>query len=345
VTHWPAPSLRHLARLTDGTGIVEHARGDAPRDRLGYCTDDAGRALALAVRCSTDPDAERVARTSARFLERAWDGGTRFRLRLRSGGWTDDAGSDDANGRAIFGLGCATAGAPWDDVRGRAATIFGAAVAFRSSHPRALAHAILGATAVLHGEPDHRGARALVRDAADLMPRPTADARWPWPEPRLTYGNALVPHAALALARVCGDTAAFEGALALLDWLVREETLGRSFSFVPVSGRGPGDRKPAFDQQPIEAWTMADACCAAYAWTDDPVWAAAARRAGQWFLGANDTGVVMYDPTTGGGYDGLRPHGVNRNQGAESTMAFAGTMSAMRALECTASHDRGKGCT
>jgi hypothetical protein len=322
----PPPSLRHLARLTDDVGIVEHARSDRPRFDLGYCTDDAGRLLALASTLREDPDAHRLAIVALSFLSRAHDGDGTFKLRLRANAWTDDAGSDDASGRAVFGLGTAAARAPWPDVRDTARSLFDRAVGFRSTYPRALGPAVLGAVEVLDVFVNHDGARRLVADAADLLPTLADDRVWPWPEPRLTYANALVPEVLLAVATTRGDRGAARDALVLLDWLVNEESGERGFSFAPVGGRGPGGHKPAFDQQPIEAWAMADACVRAFAYTRDVRWADAVRRAARWFVGDNDVGVAMFDPSTGGGFDGLGRHGVNRNQGAESTLAFVGTM-------------------
>ena len=93
-------------------------------------------------------------------------------------------------------------------------------------------------------------------------------------------------------------------------------------SFTPVGGAAPGTSKPAFDQQPIEAWAMADACGHAFARTGDPGGWRATGLAVEWFRGANDGGVDMYDARSGGGFDGLTATGVNPNQGAESTLAF-----------------------
>ncbi len=323
----PPPSLRHLSRLTDDVGIVEHARSDRPRFDLGYCTDDAGRLLAVASTLREDPDAHRLATVALSFLSRAHNGDGTFKLRLRANGtWTEDAASDDASGRAVFGLGTAAVRAPWPDVRDRARSLFGAAVGFRSTHPRALGYAVLGAVEVLKVLVAHDGARQLVADAADLLPTPADGREWRWPEPRLTYANTLVPEVLLAVATTRADRRAATDALALLDWLVDEESCERGFSFVPVGGRGPGGPKPAFDQQPIEAWAMADACIRAFTYTGESRWADAARRAARWFVGDNDVGVAMFDPSTGGGFDGLERHGVNRNQGAESTLAFVATM-------------------
>jgi hypothetical protein len=333
MSEWPLPSLRHLNRLADDIGLVEHARFDAPRCDLGYCTDDAGRALAIASKLPADAAAHRLATVTLRFLERAYNGHGVFRIRLSPDGTWVNGSSDDASGRAVLGLGTAAVTAPWHEIVAASRRLFDDAVAFRSEHPRALAYAVLGAAVVLDVIPDHRGARQLIGDAADLLPPPCPDGRWPWPELRLTYANAILPDAMLTTAVALGREPMAHQALTLLEWLVHEESLNSWFSFTPVSGRGPGDEKPKFDQQPLEAWAMADACARAYAHTRDVRWATSARQAATWFVGANDVGVPMFDPLTDGGFDGLERDGVNRNQGAESTLAFVGTMVAAATVE------------
>ena len=70
---------------------------------------------------------------------------------------------------------------------------------------------------------------------------------------------------------------------------------------------------------------MADACARAFDVTGDPWWLAGVERAAAWFLGTNDAGTPMWDGATDGGYDGLQRDGVNRNEGAESTIALLST--------------------
>jgi hypothetical protein len=319
--------------LTDKVGIIEHARCDRPHRGFGYCTDDAGRLLAVASVVSSDPDAYRLATVALRFLGLAHDGGGSFRLRMGpSGAWTADAPSDDGAGRAIYGLGTAIGLAPWPDVRAGALELFEAAAGFRSTFPRALAYAVLGGVGVLDAVPDHETAHRLVVDAACRLPGPGPDPRWPWPEPRLSYANALIPEARLASAITLGDRQGSDEALSQLDWLIAEELRDGRFSFTPVCGRGPGEAKPAFDQQPIEAWAMADACARAYSCTGESHWADGVQKAASWFVGDNDSAMIMFDAETGGGFDGLEAGGVNRNQGAESTLAFVATMARAQAV-------------
>ena len=172
----------------------------------------------------------------------------------------------------------------------------------------------------------------MVSDAADSLPSPATTDAWPWPEPRLSYANALLPDAALSVATAMGRQRAARDALHLLGWLVGQEMVDGHFSFTPVGGRCRDGQQPAFDQQPIEAWAMTEACARAFAYTGDRRWAEAARHSGAWFLGDNDVTVAVFDPATGDGFDGLEPDGVNRNEGAESTLAFVGTMLQLQEL-------------
>jgi len=329
----PFPSLRHMAQLSDAVGTFEHAKLDRPRPECGYCTDDAGRLLAIASRLAKDPNALRLAELALGFLERAHLGEGWFRLRQGvDGTWTEDRPSDDSAGRALLGLGMAAARAPWPDLRDRALVLFGEAANFRSEHPRAVAYAALGAVELLRAVPNHAGARRLVSDAGDSLPGPGTSDAWPWPESRLSYANALLPDAALSVATAMGKQHAASDALHLLGWLVNQEMVDGHFSFTPVGGRGRDGLQPAFDQQPIEACTMTEACARAFAYTGERQWADAARRSGAWFLGDNDVRVTVFDPATEGGFDGLEPEGVNRNEGAESTLAFVGTMLQLQEL-------------
>lgn len=329
----PAPTLAHLERLTDHNGIVEHALFAEPRANASYCTDDAGRLLGLVSHMERHRHSETLALSAIDFLERAYRGDATFRLRCDARGrWSNDV-SDDATGRALLGLAHAATYAAWPAVQHRSLELFTRAADFRSSYVRAAAYATLAATVLLRSMPDHHGAQRLIDESPDFVLPPSAqDPAWPWVEGRLTYANALLPLAELARANAREDPAAGANALTVLRWLCDEETIGDHFSFAPVGGRGPNEGAPQFDQQPIEAWAMTEACVFAYEYSMDPSWLEVARRAGSWFLSNNDVGVAVYDPLSGGGYDGLEATGVNLNEGAESTLSFVATMRELEAL-------------
>ncbi len=185
-----------------------------------------------------------------------------------------------------------------------------------------MAFAALGAAEVLTLRSDHAGARDLLKAAVPVLSGVRPDETWPWPEPRLTYANARWAEALLAAGWGLDDDHLVDDGLRLLDWLLDLETKGDRLSLTPTGGWGPGEPRPGFDQQPIEAAALADACARAYLMTGGERFVAGVSRAVGWFLGANDTQIPMYDRQTGGGYDGLERDGRNDNQGAESTIAL-----------------------
>src|SRR5438105_4246149 len=243
--------------------------------------------------------------------------------------WQDEAGMGDWWGRSLWGSGTAAARGWSARVRADGLAHFDAGVAGRSPWPRAMAFAALGAVEVLTVHPDHAGARHVLADAAALLrpPRPGQNFQarlggeaWPWPEPRLRYANAAWAEALMAAGWGLADDRLVDDGIRLLDWLLETETVEGRLSLTPVGGWGPGEARPGYDQQPIEAASLADACARAFALTGDERFVAGVSRAVSWFLGDNDAWVAMSDPDTGGGYDGLEPGGRNDNQGAESTL-------------------------
>jgi len=116
---------------------------------------------------------------------------------------------------------------------------------------------------------------------------------------------------------------------------VQIQTSERGY-FVPIGNEGWYPRqgtKARFDQQPLEAQVMLEAALAALRATRDRKWAAVAQRCFDWFLGANDLGIPVYDPATGGCYDGLHADRLNQNQGAESTLAWLLSLIAMNEVQ------------
>ena len=322
------PKFDHLLRMTDDRGTFEHARYGEPRRGLGYCTDDMARVLVVAAREPLPtPRVRDLARTSLRFLIDAQgvDGGYRNRL-SRRGRWEDRPALEDCWGRSIWGLGTAASHSDDGWLCEIATAEFERAVLQRSPYPRAMALAGLGAAELLAVRPHHLGAHALLTDAADRMAPPHANAAWPWPEARLRYDNAVLPEAMIAAGAVLDRPRLLQHGLDLLAWLLDHETVNCHLSVTPVGGAGPGDIRPAFDQQPIEVAALADACARAATVDGDRRWVDGLVAAEAWFLGDNDGRHVMWDPDTGGGFDGLTPGGANLNQGTESTLALLSTL-------------------
>ena len=326
--HAPPPSFDHLARLTDDTGLLEHARHAVARRAHGYCTDDVARGLVVV---SREPDPApavlRLAEVYLGFLTHAQDDSGAFHNRLSyDRRWTDAPGLGDWWGRALWGLGTAAARstAPW--IQQEALVAFGLGAARRSPAPHAMAFAGLGAAEVLRRHPDHAGAAALLADAAAAVGWPDSDPRWSWPRQHLAYASAALAEVVILAGQAQQDVALRAAGLRMLSWLRDLQLVGDRLSVLPASGWHRGTPRQRYDQQPIEVAALADACATAAAATGDAGWHDGVRQSVGWFLGDNDTGAVMWDHTTGGGYDGLTPHGPNLNQGAESTLALIATL-------------------
>ncbi|MDT3444592.1 glycosyltransferase [Pseudofrankia sp. BMG5.37] len=330
-----AISFAHLFRLSDDIGLFEHALGSVPRREYGYCVDDVARGLVVLSREPSPPlDLIRLLQLYLDFVlaAQAPDGRVVNR-RDTEGRWRDDPELGDCWGRALWGLGTAAALAPTHRLRALARAGFHASATRRSPWPRAMTFAALGAGELLLAHPDDGSARALLADAVTAIGPIGDDPGWPWPEPTLRYANAAVPEA-LILAGMClSDRTARADGLRLLAWLLHVETRGGTLSPTPVGGRRPrGDPRPGFDQQPIEAAAIADACARAHAATSQHRWLTGLRQAHGWFLGENDASTPLVDTTTGGCHDGLEPGGRNANQGAESALALLSTEQHARRL-------------
>jgi hypothetical protein len=195
-----------------------------------------------------------------------------------------------------------------------------------------MAYAGLGAAEVLRTDPRDPDAAALLRDAAATVGVPGPDPAWVWPEEHLTYANPTAAEVVIAAGDLLGDEPLLRTGLRMLAWLCREQENDGHLSTVPVGGWQAGRPKHRFDQQPIEAAATADACATAAAITGDDRWDGPLFQSIAWFLGDNDTQTVMYDPLTGGCYDGLTADGPNLNQGAESTLALVSTLQHARTL-------------
>lgn len=330
----PRPKLDHIIRLTDDVGMIQHAKFIVPDRQHGYCTDDNARAL-IAVLMAQNAITERetitnLACTYLSFLHHAFNEETgKFRNFMGyDRHWLEDAGSDDSHGRAIWGLGEAVARSYNEDLRGAASHIFekGLAVLQEFSSPRAWAYALIGIHAYLRqysGDSEVRRLREKLAEKLYNQYQKNSENDWPWIENIVAYGNGKISQALIMSGRWLYNDDMLNAGLKSLEWLMEIQT-DKKGHFIPIGCNGwyvRGGEKARFDQQPIEAAEMIDACREAYAVTNDSKWFARAQQCLEWFLGRNDLNAPLYDHGTGGCCDGLHADGPNRNQGAESTLA------------------------
>ncbi|MEY3034156.1 MAG: hypothetical protein RLZ86_778, partial [Actinomycetota bacterium] len=242
-------TFRHLINLSDDWGLFEHAKGPRPRFSHGYCTDDNARLVVVAAREHNGTCGGSIlARLGMRFVLSAQTADGRFHNRLSFGRvWLDEPTVEDAWGRAIWAFGTVIARSDDGVLHQRALGAFESAIRHRPDWLRSLAYAGLGASEVLSIAPEHKGALDLIADAADRVLLSSRSPDWPWPEPRLSYSNALLPDVVIAAGVAHRDDDTVRTGLDMLRWLVANETHSGHFSVTPTTGRGPGDPKPAFD--------------------------------------------------------------------------------------------------
>jgi glycosyltransferase involved in cell wall biosynthesis len=339
----PEFKLNHLARMGDSTGIFQHAIFSVPNFSEGYCTDDNARAFILAALLSElgeEPECVRtLATTCAAFLHHAFDFKSRRFHNLMSFDrrWLDEQGSEDCQGRALWALGVGVGRSPYPSFRSMAGQLFALALpaVTEFTSPRAWAFGLIGIHEYLgrlRGDSLVNQTReTLTAKLMDLFER-SSHPDWRWFEEELSYDNAKLAHALIVSGRATGQQAVFERGLEALRWLTELQTSEQGH-FRPIGSNGfyrRGGERAHFDQQPIEAQATVSGCLEAYRATSDFWWYEQAQRAFDWFIGWNDLGLELYSPETGGCRDGLHVDRVNRNQGAESTLAFLLSLSEMR---------------
>ncbi|MBB5375916.1 glycosyltransferase involved in cell wall biosynthesis [Deinococcus metalli] len=341
----PEVTLRHVAALSDGTGVFQHATFTLPNPHEGYTTDDNARALTLAAACPDDPHAPLLARRALTFLHGALGPDGHFRNFMSyDRHWLEARGAENAQARAVRALVTAARTLTDPGLRGAARELLiHAWPAIQSlESPRAQALALMALAEQHHHAGPHAERDELAhRYAANLrrLHAEHATPGWLWFEPYLSYSNAKLPHGLLAYGRVYGRPGDVALALDALRWLEGVQT-GPHGSFWPVGNERVyrrGEARPLWDGQPIEVYATVAADLEAYAATGDESWLDLARRAVNWLLGVNPLRQPLLNPESGGCRDGLHRDRVNMNEGAESTLALWQSVADLRAVQATPS--------
>lgn len=328
----PPINLNHLRVLTDSTGILQHARYAIPNRTHGYCIDDNARALMLSVMLQEEVrDIEELYRLSVTylsFIDHAYNpvNGKFRNFMSYERCWLEEEGSEDCIGRTLWALGYTTAYTHVSNFYYHADHLFRKGLENIDCifHPRALAYLILGLAyhSRLHRE-------TSVMDLLEKKARQlsaffdqTIDKEWVWFDSRVTYANCRIPQALIIAGMSLKNKELAERGRKILDWLIKWQF--EDDMFIPVGNTGwmTPEGKAFFDQQPIEAHCMIDACLMAEKYVKNGRYADYALKAFTWFIGGNLCSSSLYDATSAGCRDGLHAEGVNLNQGAESTLSW-----------------------
>jgi hypothetical protein len=347
----PEISLCHLDRMTDSTGLIQHAIYSIPRRESGYTTDDNARALRLCTRLwARDQDERMLSRVTLylSFLEHARcpvRGFHNFLSYQRD--WLDAEGTGDCQGQAVMAL-AEVVGSTLPEgcrllARELIEAVLPALAELRSLRAQAyviLAWGHLWGQGVKEIGPLESVAWSAALRLVECYNR-SMRTDWPWFESRMTYANAVLPHALFVAAQHWQGNGFLDVAASSFAFLEGETTTEGIFWPVGNNDWYPhGEDKALYDQQPVEAATMADAALAGLDLLGDERYRSAFRRAHAWFYGENNLRRPLADAAAGACCDGLQVSGLNRNQGAESTLAYLWTELRRKEISAHVAHEQ-----
>ena len=347
-------NLDQMLRMTDGTGMLQHAVYTVPNYNEGYTTDDNARALIMTVQLDElynsnmdeggieeeiYQESQQLGHRYMAFLWHAFNFENKhFRnFMAYNRTWLEEIGSEDSHGRSLWALGVVLDKSSNVGLRGMAGRLFEASVgtAVNFISPRSWAFTLLGTQRYLERYPGDRAVALVQNKLAQKLMNNFKENRsedWPWLENIVTYCNPVLPQALIRYGQSTGDEEAVEIGLDALEWLVKIQLSERGW-IMPIGSRGfyqRGHEIPYFDQQPVEVHSLLSACLDAYRVTKDLAWYNHANLSFEWFFGRNAIGLPVYDSTTGGCRDGLHIDRLNENQGAESTLSFLQSLLELR---------------
>ncbi|MBN2348135.1 MAG: glycosyltransferase family 4 protein [Bacteroidales bacterium] len=328
----PPFSLTHINRLTDDTGIIQHAKFGIPNLKEGYCLDDNARALLMvlmAYRQMKDMRALELSPVYLSYIHYMQNPDGTFRNFLSfSRNFLDEVGSEDSFGRTIWALGYLLGNAPNDAYyqTGRL-VFFNASPNFEKLKSiRSIANTIIGISYYLKSNPSDDSMTERLRNLAHKLIKHYYDNEspdWKWFESLLAYDNGILPLALLHSSEILNDRNITEIAINSMNFLTKHTLKDNYLSIIGNEKwfTKEGERS-IFAQQPIDAMAMVLMYHQAFHLTKDKDYLNKLYTSFLWFLGENDLRMSLYDFETKGCCDGFESYGVNRNQGAESSLAY-----------------------
>lgn len=315
----------HFKHMTDSTGIIQFCDISNPLRESGYTVDDNARALIVAIGME-ELERERLIKTYMKFLQEAEAAdGTWQNLKVHDKYYTV-INSEDSIGRGVLAASFA-ASCNMTEIKNAACKMLRRVLprALNVSSPRAVSYVLLGMINII----DSCGSINLIPQARHLADKlvklydASRSSEWHWFEDRLTYCNAVLPHALFGFYAISRDAKVLEVAKNTLNFLT--DSLFQKGYLNIVGNQGWWIRKnqiPPYDQQPVDAASVTLACLQAFVVTGEKEYIEMAQIAYDWYWGKNLNNLPLYNEQTQGCHDALVPHGVNMNQGAEAVISF-----------------------
>lgn len=328
----PKFSLNHIKRLTDDTGIIQHAKFGIPNLKEGYCLDDNSRALLMALmayKIKKDPVTLELCPIYLSYIHYMQNPNGSFKNFLSfSRQFLDEVGSEDSFGRTIWAIGYMLSNSPNGSYYQIGKMIFDKATPYFNELKsiRSIANTIIGISQYLHSNMSDDIMIEKLRDLTYvLMDHYTKNSHdnWNWFEELLAYDNAILPLALLHATEILNDEAIEKAAFESMNFLTEHTMSNGYLSIIGNEGWYKKDReRSVFAQQPIDAMAMVLMYRQAYNISNDKKYLRKLFKSFKWFLGDNDLRMSLFNHETQGCFDGLESYGVNQNQGAESTLAY-----------------------
>jgi len=334
--NYPIIKLDHLEEMTTEVGLIQFSIVNQPDLSSGYTLDDNARALiamAMLYKSKGDTDCIEKITKYLDFIQKCQQPKGNFLNYMdkvkRFTSQNVITNLDDSNGRAIWALGYILSLKELlpDEIRFKAALLFE-----RSMHnmagihsTRAMAFAIKGLFYYQNAtpKPDVLEMLVLLSDRLFQMYKSESSKDWQWFESYLTYANSILPEAMLYAWLITGNKAYEETAVNSLQFLL-SKTFNKNGIEV-ISNRKwllKGEYAEPFGEQPIDVAYTIMTLNAFFNVFKKEEYRLKIITAFNWFLGENRLHQIVYNPSTGGCYDGLEEYNVNLNQGAESTLSY-----------------------
>lgn len=332
----PPVNLAHFHKLTTEFGMIQFSRINQPDLNSGYTLDDNARALiamCMHYELTQDETSLNAIQTYLNFISFCQQTTGKFSnyvdIEQQFTAQNRETNISDSNGRAIWALGFLISKhdiLPQEMCAQASSVLYKTLKRIKQMHsPRTMAFTIKGLYFSNRENPSSEVSFCikLLADRLVQIFRHESEPNWPWFESYLTYANSILPEALLYAWKETGDQFYKEVAKSSFDFLLSLTFTKTQMKVISnKSWLHKGKKPEKFGEQPIDvAYTML-ALNHFYEVFGDESYFEKSRIAYSWFLGNNHLSQIIYNPCTGGCYDGLEQKHVNLNQGAESTISY-----------------------
>ena len=335
----PEINLDHLKRMTTTFGMIQFSQLNQPDISSGYTLDDNARAMIVMCQyfeLSKDLDSLTYIARYLAFIKHCQQQNGKFLNYVDDARQftpqNEQANLADANGRAVWAVGYLVSMAeimPYDLVQKAEIILLKTLPQIISIYStRAMAFILKGLYYYNKTAADYTIKALIIVFANRLvqMYRHEASDHWYWFESYLTYGNSVLAEALLCAWLATGNKEYSTIAISSFNFLLSKTFSNKQLTAISNKGwlkrENKHSHRSAGGEQPIEiAYTILalekfDEAFGGRFYADK------LKIAFSWFLGNNNLHQVIYNPCTGGCYDGLEASYVNLNQGAESTLSY-----------------------